>query len=172
MQPPLQSLVALVFLVSAAPMARAADDPWHDYRFLIGRWEAIGQPGQGTGRFSLLPGLDGKVLVRKNHAELPAAGNRPAGIHDDLLVMYPEGKRMRAIYFDNEGHVIHYTVTADKQAVVFVSDEAAGTPRFRLTYTPAKDATVKITFEMAPPGKPDAFRVYLEGSARKEAASR
>ena len=31
--------------------------------------------------------------------------------HSDLLYIYPEGSGFKAIYFDNEGHVIHYAIS-------------------------------------------------------------
>jgi hypothetical protein len=79
------------------------------------------------------------------------------------------GKRSRAIYFDNEDHVIQYTVTSSKddKSLTFLSDAVAVAPRFRLTYT-KKGKGLRITFENAPPGNPDAFRTYLEGSAHRK----
>src|SRR5271157_2075268 len=55
------------------------------------------------------------------------------------MVVYPagQGQPPRAIYFDSEGHVIQYRVQpAEKpQSLTFVSEPAASTPRFHLTYT-------------------------------------
>ena len=76
----------------------------------------------------------------------------------------------RAIYFDNERHVINYSVTPTTTpavGAVFLSDEAQGVPRFRLTYTMTGPKTAKIAFEMQPPGATD-FKPYLEGSATRK----
>jgi hypothetical protein len=93
-------------------------------------------------------------------------------VHDDLMVIYREaaGKPARAIYFDNEGHVIQYTLSfsADDRTLTFVSEAAPAAPRFRLKYAKGAGETVRIKFEIAPPGKPDAFKTYLEGSARRK----
>ena len=86
--------------------------------------------------------------------------------------MYPDagGKKMRASYFDNEGHVIQYEVTLseDKKTLTFLNDAAPGAPRFRLTYAKKKDGELGIKFELALPNKPDEFKVYTEGSAARE----
>ena len=112
------------------------------------------------------------MLVRRNRADYPAAAGRPAFSHDDLMIVYqePEAKRTRAVYFDNEGHVIHYTAefSSDQKTLTFLGDMSPGQPRFRLTYTKAGAGAVKIKFEIAPPGKPEAFAAYIEAAARKK----
>jgi hypothetical protein len=173
--PTLPTLAALGLLLSAGAVAGTAAEPdrWAELRFLIGDWAGEGQAGQGTGEFSLAPDLQGKVLVRRGRADLPAAGQRPAGHHEDLMVIHRDGADgpIKAVYFDNEGHVIHYsaTISKDGQTVTFVSEAAASEPRFRLTYRKGKEDTVAVKFEIAPPGKPDVFLPYLEGTARRKA---
>src|SRR5947209_18268941 len=76
---------AVVFSAPVADPVPAADDPWADFRFLIGAWVGDDKPEEGTGRFTLEPDLDGKVLVRRNVANLPAGRGRPAGKHDGLM---------------------------------------------------------------------------------------
>lgn len=165
-------LAALLIVAAATSRVQASSDRWESFQFLTGSWvgEGSGQPGKGSGEFTLKPDLDGKILVRKNHADMPASADRPAATHDDLMIIYPGGKQKapRAIYFDNEGHVINYTVTASPGELVFVSEAAASAPRFRLTYKKTGADTVSIKFEFAPPGKQDAFRTYLQGTARKK----
>jgi hypothetical protein len=154
--------------------ASAAGDPWAPCRFLVGDWvgEGSGAPGQGSGEFSLALELGDKIMVRRNHAEYPATGGRPATKHDDLMVIYPRpgGKGLEASYWDNEGHIIHYALnpSPDGRALVFVSDVVAGAPRFRLTYTKTKPDTLGIEFEIAAPGKPDNFKRYLEATAHRK----
>jgi len=58
------------------------------------------------------------------------------------------------------------TATAEPKGAVFLSDEVAGMPRFRLTYKLRPDGTVAITFELALPGS-SAFKTYTEGVAKK-----
>ena len=140
----------------------------------MGRWvgEGSGQPGQGSGSFSFRFDLQGKILVRNNRADYPARQDRPAFSHEDLMVIYHEGEGMpaRAIYFDNEGHVINYAASAseDGTAWLFVSDPAPSRPRFRLTYTKENHGTLAIKFEIAPPGQPDSFSPYIEAKARRQ----
>jgi hypothetical protein len=165
-------VLALVVSAGAVPARAAEADPWPELRFLVGDWVGEGQQGQGTGAFSLAPDLEGKVLVRRGQADLPAAGKRPAGHHEDLMVIHRDGADgpIRADYYDNEGHVIRYSasVSKDGQTVTFVSEAAAAAPRFRLTYKKVKADTVAITFEIAPPAIPDGFQTYLEGTARRK----
>ena len=160
--------------VSFADQQRVEADPWHGWQFLLGEWtaEGRGKPGQGTGTFSFNFDLQRKILVRKNRAEYPATKDRPAYLHEDLMVIYPEagGKITRAIYFDNEGHVIHYTATIseDQKTLSFLSDPLPSTPRFRLTYSRGNNGPLTVKFAVAPPDKPDSFLTYLEGVARRK----
>src|SRR5205823_6752751 len=126
----------------SSPLLAASDhDPWSSCRFLMGQWagEGSGQPGQGKGEFSFAPELEGKVLVRRNLNQIETGPGRPPMVHEDLMVVYPaeKGQPLRAIYFDNEGHVISYTVhpSGDRRSLTFLSDPSPLAPRFRLTYT-------------------------------------
>jgi hypothetical protein len=145
---------------------------WGPAQFLVGNWagEGGGQPGQGSGAFSFSPDLQGKVLVRKSFAEYPPANGRPASRHDDLTIVYRDETThaLRATYFDNEEHVIQYTVKPAEGGVVFVSQGAPSSPRFRLTYTSTGKDTLNIKFEIAAPGK--EFAPYLEAAAHREGA--
>ena len=166
-------LATLVFLLFAkVSVAAETKDPWVSYQFLVGEWVGEGERGQGTGNFSFAPDLDGKILVRRNRADIPAANGRPAVSHNDLLIVYRggDGRRNKAVYFDNEDHVIEYTVasSADGKSLAFTSDPSTKAPRFRLTYVKIDDGKVAIKFEIAPPGHPEQFRVYLSGTARRK----
>ena len=92
-----------------------------------------------------------------------------------MIVYWEPGvKDAQAIYFDNEGHVIHYTgeFSSDQESLVFLSNPQPSAPRYRLTYTKAKNHTLNIKFEIAPPGKPQSFSTYVQGLAyRKEGTS-
>ncbi len=145
------------------------DDLWDGWQFVLGEWqgEGSGEPGDGTAVFSFYPDLQQNVLVRRNRVDYPAVDAQPAWFHEDLLIVYPELEQARAIYFDNEGHVIHYSVdgSSEQERISFVSEAAPMAPRFRLSYYKKPDQRLWITFEIAPPGQPDNFLVYTEGSA-------
>ncbi len=154
--------------------AGSTNDTWTALQSLVGTWEGFGtgSPGAGGGVFSFAVDLQGRIIVRKNHSEYPASEGRPATVHDDLLIAYQDdsSRAVRAIFFDNEGHVIHYAVnvSSDKKTVTFVSAPEPAAPRFRLSYLMNKGDELTITFEIAPPGKPDSFKTYLEGKARRK----
>jgi hypothetical protein len=115
----------LMLLLSPA----LAAPKWEPFQFLVGDWvgEGSGQPGAGQGEFSFAAELGGQILVRRSFNQ-PASGPR----HEDLMVVYLEPEP-RAIYFDSEGHVIHYQLSAPaKGRAVFESSDAPG---YRLTYT-------------------------------------
>lgn len=164
-------LVALLFAAGAALFAQSPPN-WDRWQFLMGDWigEGTGQPGAGEGGFSFRPALDGRVLVRKNEAHYAATKDRPAFSHEDLMVVYPEGTAARAVYFDSEGHVIQYGVefSAAGERITFISGAEPSATRYRLTYTKLAAEKVGIRFEMAPPGKPEAFAPYIEATARRK----
>ena len=161
-------LLVLAFLV--APLWSQSKDDWAPLRFLIGDWvgEGGGDPGKGSGYFSFQPDLQKKIVVRKNHAEYPATKDRPAFSHDDLTIIYRESTgELRAVYFDNEGHVIHYDVTApETNTAVFLSAASQPGPQFRLIYE-LKDHTMQGRFQLRMPGQTE-FKSYLEWSGEKK----
>jgi hypothetical protein len=173
----LRNSLLLCILLLAIPLFAQppkTENPWAPLAFLMGEWtgEGSGQPGQGSGGFSFLPDLEKNVLVRKNRADYPATKDRLAFSHTDLMIVYrePGAIKLRAIYFDSEGHVIHYTVdpSADGDAVQFLSDASNTNPRYRLTYTKTGADAVGIQFEIAVPGKPDSFSTYIQATARRK----
>jgi hypothetical protein len=161
---------AILLLAALSLLGQPAPD-WSGWKFLIGEWsgEGTGTPGQGSGGFSSLPDLSGRVLIRKNRAEYPATKDKPAYSHEDLMVIYPDTPVERAVYFDNEGHVIHYTAEFKGPGEVVLTSEARKPePRFRLTYTKLGPDRIGIRFEIASPGKPDAFAPYIEATAHRK----
>ncbi len=171
------AVVLIAVALGVVSLAGAAEDAkagWGPLQFLVGDWvgEGGGAAGQGAGGFSFHPDLQGRILVRKNFAEYPATKERGAFRHDDLTIVYREsdGGPLRAIYFDNEGHVIRYAITASPEgnAVQFLSEATPSAPRYRLTYTRSDADAVGIGFEIAPPGKPDAFTPYIEAKAKRK----
>jgi hypothetical protein len=144
---------------------------WNAWQFLLGEWigEGGGQPGQGGGSMTFHFDLQDQVLLRKNHMDFLPTPERPAFAHDDLTVIFSDlGGSMHAIYFDNEGHVIPYAVTSTGDAIVLVSDPEPSSPRFRTTYLKGENGTVVTRFEIAPPGDPDGFATYVEGSSKRK----
>lgn len=145
---------------------------WQAWKFLLGEWQGDhgGDPGAGSGTFSFSFDLEENILVRKNRTVFPTTQERQGYTHDDLLIIYTEytGEK-RAIYFDNEHHVIHYaaSVSPDQETITLVSDPLPSQPQFRFTYIKTGADTVVARFEMTPPGKPGALFTYLEGSARR-----
>jgi hypothetical protein len=175
------SVVLLFLAPSSAPQSLAQQPKetanWDSFRFLLGEWvgEGTGAPGEGTGGFSFSFDLQGKILVRKNRADYPATKDKPAYSHTDLMVIYREGDdSLKAIYFDNEGHVIHYAVSfsTDRNTLTFLSDPSPSSPRFRFIYSKATPDKLKLEFDIAQPGKPEAFSKYIEGSAHRKPASK
>ena len=162
-------MVAVACFIQWTASARA-DDPWADFRYLVGEW--VGDGSQGSGNFSHQFELDEHILVRRNHADLPASQGRPAVKHDDLVIFYrPEpGKPMKAVFFDNEGHFIDYdvSVSSDKKVIMMTGAPSQNKPRFRFSYTKQGDGKVVTKFEIAPPGQPEKFRTYLEGVCKRK----
>ena len=167
--------VGLLLLGVASLLAQQSkgDSRWAPLSFLMGEWigEGGGTPGQGEGGFSFRPDQDGRILIRKNYANYPSTKDQPAHSHTDLMIIYqdPPETKLRALYFDNEGHTIHYTVepAANGNRVRFVSDGSTSQPRYRFTYLKTGDDRVGIRFEIAPPGK--EFSTYVEATARRKA---
>jgi hypothetical protein len=146
---------------------------WSKFDFLIGTWDAAGtgSPGAGTGVFSFNFDLQHRVLLRRSHTEYPADPTRPTFAHDDLMVIYADDQQLfRADYYDNEGHVIRYTIefSADGNTCTFVSESLISRPRFRLTYSKTDKHQLLIKFEIAPPGQPNDFKTYVEGTAQRK----
>jgi hypothetical protein len=154
-----------------AVQASGPGPDWAAWKFLLGDWvgEGGGSPGQGSGVFSFAPDLQGRILVRHNQAEYPAAGGRPAAVHEDLLIAYEEAGAVKAVYWDSEGHFIAYEATVTPEgSIVLLSPEKPGEPRYRLTYQGLGNGRLAILFEVAPPGKPNEFVAYLHGTARRK----
>ena len=171
-------LALILFFTVVIGSLHAKQAPKNDFgplQFLLGSWiaEGGGAPGQATGGFSFTADLHGVVLVRKSYAEYPATKDKPAYRHDDLMVIYKDAAtNLRAIFFDNEGHTINYSVRSadDGNSIEFLSDLQSSSPRFRLTYQKVSTDALKLKFEIAPPGKPESFQTYIEATARRQKA--
>jgi len=175
--------VALLFILAASLICSSAcaqeggsADPWARFQFLIGTWSGTGAgaPGEiSMGKTSFSFDLDKNVIIRKNRVEIaPKAGEAKGAVHEDLLVIYrqPGETAPRAIYFDNESHVIEYVASFPEKepSVVFESKGAEKMPAFRLVYEMTPAGELSIEFLMAPPG--GEFKSYTKGVAAREKA--
>lgn len=137
-------------------------------RFLEGTWtgEGTGRPGQSVGEATFTFELGGRVLVRRSYADTPAVEGRPAARHEDLTTFFAEGGQVKALYVDNEEHVIRYQVSSTPEAVVMTSEPGPGM-KFRLTYRRTGPDSVALLFEIGMPGSTGAFSKYLEAGLRR-----
>jgi hypothetical protein len=83
------------------------------------------------------------------------------------MVVYPDfsGNPAKAIYFDNEGHTINYSITYSDKSIILTSDKIPNVPIFKLTYSLIDNETVNTKFEMSQDGV--KFFTYIEGKSKK-----
>lgn len=152
-----KTVVAPPTTTTAAVTPAPVDESWGPLGKLAGSWEGASDDKKSSGTLTIAADLGGKVLTRRG------TNDSPQGHHEDFTVFShtPDGA-LRADYFDNEGHVIRYAVTAstDGKQIVFASDSPG--PKFRLTYTRKTDDDLDILFEMAPPGQSE-FKKFNGG---------
>jgi len=168
-------LVAAIFLCAAALAGQASPDksagsPLQPLEFLLGDWTSKGgtELGESEGLSSFARELDGRIMVRRSWTRF-ISGRAAETKHEDLLVIFPQGPGagLRAIFFDGEGHVIHYSVTVpSSQTAVFESDPAQPGPRFRLTHE-VKGESLETKFEIALPGQTE-YKTYISGASTKK----
>lgn len=166
-------LIIIALFVIPLPASAQESDPWAPFNFLIGHWSGIGsgKPGEavpGSSVFSFE--LDKSIIMRKNRVQSePVPGQTTGRVHEDLLFIYRQTgeENFRAIYFDNEKHVINYTVTfPDKQPSVVFENVATGqSTRFKLAYELTADGILTTDFLIAPPG--GEFKSYIKGTAKR-----
>jgi len=165
-----RKLIALFMVVGvSASCFGQSGATWTNFDKLIGKWvgDGAGQPGQGNGTFTFSFDLDKKILVRKGHTYFPKTDTKSEITHDDLMIIYPDysGMPSKAIYFDNEGHTINYSVQCTDKSIVFTSSKITNVPVFRLTYTILDNGMINTKFEMSRDGV--VFTPYLEGKSKK-----
>jgi hypothetical protein len=168
-------LPALAIALSAhAQNASQPTNPFQQLSFLNGTWEAktVNAPAvTARGTYIFRTELNGHILARHSTSN-SASCKGPADFdcdHGDLLYVYADapGQPLRAIYFDNEGHVIHYTVTVPTAATAeFLSDSSQPGPQFRLLYE-LKGTAMSGKFQMRQPGQQD-WHSYLEWTGSKK----
>jgi hypothetical protein len=162
----------ILFFALVQPLiAQNTNAGWEKWQYMMGEWngEGSGQPGEGKGMFTLKPKLDGSILERKGRTSIAATDTHPALLHEDVMIVYKnrEGNPVKAIYFDNEKHVINYDITYSDNKIVLTSEANPSMPRFRLIYEKLEDKVMNIRFEMAMPNAPEEFKMYLEGKSQK-----
>ena len=169
----MKKLVAVLCMLWLGAMwaqapAQAKADPLARLAFLDGNWIAKAQgPGgvAASGSYRFATELDGHVLARHSRT---AECKAPSGFdceHGDLLYVFAEGPAgaLKAIYFDSEGHVLHYDVsTPTPTTAIFGTDSAMPGPQFRLVYE-LKDGVMSGRFQLKAPGSTE-WRSYLEWS--------
>jgi len=162
----------LAIPLAANGQSAPAPDPFKALAFLEQNWEANTQEYGGvksTGTYTFRRELGGHILARRSTSDAGCKG--PATFdceHGDILYVYEEapGQPLKAIYFDNEGHVIHYAVsTPTPTSVVFLSEPGPG-PQFRLSYE-LKDSLLVGKFQSLMPGQKE-WKSYLEWSGPKK----
>jgi hypothetical protein len=165
--------LAALSCLSVSPQTSSSpnSDPFASVSFLEGTWDANVQNNASvnlSGRYTFARELDGHILAR--HSTNDPNCKAPASFdcaHGDLLYVFQDtaGSPLKAIYFDNEGHVIHYNVsTSTPASVMFLSEPGPG-PQFRLTYESAA-GVMTGRFQMQMPGQ-SGWRTYLEWSGRR-----
>jgi hypothetical protein len=175
----MKSVIAAAFLLGLSlaqchQALSAPTDPWKALGFLEGTWDAHAQGGsakaQSRGTYTFKPELKHHVLVRSSGAYAACRGPKSFDCeHSDVLYVYQEAEDqpLKAIYFDNEGHVIHYDVsTPDSTTAMFISKPSQTGPQFRLVYE-LKDAVMSGKFQMRMAGQAE-WKSYLEWTGAKK----
>jgi hypothetical protein len=142
-----------------------ASDPWKDYRFFLGKWtgDGLGPAGKGPGTMTVETDLNESILRITNQVDF--AGSDKKSTYLGTMIV---SKSHKALFLDNEGHVLHYTVTATPTAITFLSVPEPNSPRFRLTYQTQGKGTMKVLFDIAPMETPTDFKIHVSGAVAKK----
>jgi hypothetical protein len=169
----LRTAIAILFSAVGLLGQNAPASSWKPLKFLIGTWQAKTQAGTSgaasSGTYTFQLELRDHVLARHSSnsgCKGPADFNCE---HGDLLYVYPDTSPMsyKAIYFDNEGHIIQYEVSAPAPGTaVFLSSPSQAGPQYRLDYQ-LKGSTMFGKFQIRMPGQAE-FKSYLEWSGEKK----
>jgi hypothetical protein len=144
------------------PQGMAKVDQWKSFRFLIGNWtgDGTGPAGQGIGDLVVETDLKDSILKMTNQVDF--TGKDKKTTYRSTMVVSGGSK---ALFMDNEGHVLHYTVTLGPKTVTFVSDPEPNSPRFRFTYTDLGSNKVRCSFDIAPPPNLNKYTIHESGTA-------
>src|SRR5258708_27522657 len=110
-------LPAFLALPLLAQVSSQPADPWTALGFLQGTWEAKASGDSGAqvqGTYTFQMELKNHVLSRHSHYAAGCKG--PVDFdcdHGDLLHVDQDtpGQPLKAIYLDNDGHVLHYSAS-------------------------------------------------------------
>lgn len=163
-----QFLTALFIVITSIGFAQENNN-WGEWNWLLGKWngEGNGTPGQLVGTDTFTEDLNNNIILRRSKTGLPSNNNQSEKTHESLMVIYLDYTKQpsKAIYFDNEGHTITYTITYAKNQIILQSEAFGNAPIFRLSYSLIDKNTMLTTFEMSQDGK--QFRKYVEGKSKK-----
>ena len=168
----LVSVAWFVFLLVPTAMGQSGPDPFRSLSFLIGTWDAktVNNPRvTASGTYTFRTELSGHILARHTTSEGCKGPEDFNCEHGDLLYIYADapGEALRAIYFDNEGHVIHYAVTTPTPTTAeFLSDPGVRGPQFRLFYE-LNGSVLSGRFQIRMPGGKQ-WQSYLEWTGSRK----
>jgi hypothetical protein len=130
------ALALLLFSVSllAQSAPTPAADPLKSLSFLEATWDAKSAAGSAgataSGAYTFKRELGGHILARSSSSSDCQGSATFDCEHRDLLYVFDDvaGQPLKAIYFDNEGRVIHYEVSTSTStsAIFFVGRVTAG----------------------------------------------
>lgn len=168
-------LVALLgaSFVLGQPATPGGSDSFKGLSFLEGSWSAVTSNDAGgpkvSGTYTFKKELAGHILARHSNSSSCKGPTDFDCDHGDLLYVYVDGpgRGLKAIYFDNEGHVIHYDVSMPTpSSAVFLSEPLLTGPQFRLTYELSQNVMIG-KFQMHMPGRSE-WKSYLEWSGSRK----
>ncbi len=182
MRPIILALLTITSLGIRAQAPSSTPDPLDPLDFLLGTWTATtgasgSSGGNVIGNYTFTRDLAGHALQRTGTV---AACKGPQDFdcnHHDQLTIFPDANALAAhhssllaLYLDNEGHVIYYTLSlTDPHTAVFNSQGPPSAPKFRLVYHlegTGPKAVMSGKFQSAAPGSND-FHSYLEWSGTR-----
>jgi hypothetical protein len=148
-----------------APQPASGTDRWKAFRFLIGSWsgDGAGPAGQGSGDLAVETDLNDSILKMTNLVNFTGTDKKTT--YRSTMVVSAGSK---ALFIDNEGHVLHYTVSVGPRTITFVSVPEPNSPRFRFTYTDLGGKQVKCAFDIAPPPNINKYTIHVSGTVTKK----
>lgn len=165
--------VPFIVILGMSAQTAPSNNPFQSLSFLEGTWDAKTDGSSGVdsnGKYTFAMELRNHVMARHIVSKDSCKGPESYDCnHSDLLYIYFDapGQTLRAIYFDNEGHVINYSVsTPTPTTAVFLSDSSQPGAQFRLLYERKAD-TMFGKFQIRMPGQND-WKSYVEWNGRKD----
>jgi hypothetical protein len=157
----------IVAAQSAGGSRPAAQSPLERAGFLLGEWTTHDETelGHADAVSSFASDLDRHVVIRRSSTKFTSGRNAGTG-HDDLLILYVQDSRLRAVYFDSEGHTIQYSVSfPSPNTALFESDPGQPGPRYRLTHR-VTGSKMETKFEIALPGT--GFHTHVSSTSTRK----